>query len=528
MDEIINTTNVEPETKNSNAQVTDVNTEVVSVSPAEDTTNDAASNSSDDENVPIIKPIPQPTRIIPKDAIIGQNIILYGVPGCGKSHTIANEYCNDKEYDYPITSKRVVFHPDYAYADFVGQILPQTTSSSSIAYEFVAGPFTAILKEAIENPGTMYFLIIEEINRGNAPAIFGDVFQLLDRDNTGKSKYSIKNTDIATHIYMDEIDGSEASINATKNKDINIPANLTILATMNSADQNVFTLDTAFKRRWIMRCIKNDIRNCDYRDEYICSKNVTWSDFVEKINKEIIELSKGNFSNEDHRLGAFFVREEDLTDTKLFGEKVLMYLWCDVFKYNREAIFKPEYKTLEDLLTGFEENQFEVFNEDLSFDNTDYIPGSTLPGASGKKSTINLPDTYFYPTSSGYKTTIDLYEQIRSTIKKQIEALGTDEFIPCTTQKKPYIKFANKNGFDKRASGREYTSFAEFTMQKATLTIAIEPPITPTLSHLGKTTIDKNLTHPFRIKIKSSTANTSPEFAEVIKAIMESYNTVKK
>lgn len=170
----------------------------------------------------------------------GVNVLLYGVPGCGKSHEIKTKYCNDKKY-----MERVVFHPDYTYSDFVGQILPKT-DGVTISYPFTEGSFTTILRKAIHDPGHMYYLVIEEINRGNAPAIFGEVFQLLDRED-GTSEYGINNFDIARCVYGAGMEEEE----------IKIPGNLTILATMNTADQNVFTLDTAFKRRWSLRNIKN-------------------------------------------------------------------------------------------------------------------------------------------------------------------------------------------------------------------------------------------------------------------------------
>ena len=107
----------------------------------------------------------------------GRNVLLYGVPGVGKSHKINKEYCNDVKF-----MERVVFHPDYTYSDFVGQILPVLSEKTKkLEYSFVMGPFTKILKKAVMDLEHNYYLIIEEINRGNAPAIFGDVFQLLDR-----------------------------------------------------------------------------------------------------------------------------------------------------------------------------------------------------------------------------------------------------------------------------------------------------------------------------------------------------------
>lgn len=179
----------------------------------------------------------------------GSNILLYGVPGSGKSWTIENEYCKPETH-----IERLVFHPDYTNADFIGQILPVVDKDKQVTYDFVPGPFTNILHAAYNNPQKEYVLIIEEINRGNAPAIFGDVFQLLDRtvvEKTegniiypiGTSEYGITNENIAKCVYGN----SELKVR--------IPSNLSILGTMNTSDQNVFTLDTAFQRRWKMRLI---------------------------------------------------------------------------------------------------------------------------------------------------------------------------------------------------------------------------------------------------------------------------------
>lgn len=286
---------------------------------------------------------------------LGENIILYGVPGCGKSYTIKTEYCSNSNY-----IQRVVFHPDYTYSDFIGQILPVINKSydgrENISYKFMPGPFTIALKNAVNNMDEMHYLIIEEINRGNAPAIFGEVFQLLDREN-GESEYSITNFDIAEEVYGD------------KSHKIKIPYNLTILATMNTADQNVFTLDTAFKRRWKMRCIENNINGCAHAQNYICKRNVTWAEFANKINDKILDCAEGNISAEDTRFGAYFVKVNELDDASAFAEKVLMYLWNDAFKFDREKVFKTEYKSLEHLIKGFKENAFDVFVEDFNFDN---------------------------------------------------------------------------------------------------------------------------------------------------------------
>lgn len=316
----------------------------------------------------------------------GNNVLLYGVPGSGKSYKIEKEYCNDFKF-----MERVVFHPDYMNTDFVGQILPTVKGEGDdkeITYDFTPGPFTRVLKKAIENPGDHYYLVIEEINRGNAPAIFGEIFQLLDRDDDGKSSYEITNYNIANEVFNQ------------KEKPIYLPSNLHILATMNTADQNVFTLDTAFQRRWDMKMIENDVAKAEHASKSILDTSVTWERFNTVINDQIITSSAATLSSEDKRLGAYFVTEEILkyynkeenldyvvqkygiksSDTdkidktikdlnSRFGDKVIKYLWDDAFKFSRDELFDDEYKSLEKVLDTFNhsigEKRFNVFNQDI-------------------------------------------------------------------------------------------------------------------------------------------------------------------
>ncbi len=166
-------------------------------------------------------------------------IIYYGVPGCGKSNKIFEAL-----KDVPDFNKiRTIFHPEYTNADFIGQILPKS-DGEKISYQFTPGPFTEILARAYQKPEEHFYLVIEEINRGNAAAIFGDVFQLLDRDDSGKSQYPVHNKDLCEHLQKDEI---------------RLPANLSIIATMNTSDQNVFTLDNAFQRRFDMVLVRSGV-----------------------------------------------------------------------------------------------------------------------------------------------------------------------------------------------------------------------------------------------------------------------------
>lgn len=327
-------------------------------------------------NIPFVNdkenPFGQPTGQAPQRITGGRNILLYGVPGSGKSYTIGEQYCNDES-----RLERLVFHPDYTYSDFVGQILPNV-AEGNVSYEFTEGPFTRLLKKAYDNPGEEYFLIIEEINRGNAPAIFGEVFQLLDRDDAGNSEYGISNADIARIVYGDE------------SRKVRIPSNMSIIGTMNTSDQNVFTLDTAFQRRWNMRMIENDLNKVAYADEKILDTEVTWRRFNTVMNEIILKKNVRITSSEDKRLGAFFVRQSDLRfdpkendpdandderriamlQNSRFPEKVLKYLWDDAFKFSREDVFETsQYISLEDIVRKFRESQnngrFAIFKEEV-------------------------------------------------------------------------------------------------------------------------------------------------------------------
>lgn len=300
----------------------------------------------------------------------GYNKIYYGAPGCGKSYFVKNEIlassgvAKDKRF-------RTTFHPDYSNSDFVGQIMPKV-EGDKVTYLFNPGPFALALKRCYQTE-KMVYLVIEEINRGNASAIFGDLFQLLDRvkdsssDKYGESEYEI--TNINLQEYLKKELGKEFN-------SIKIPTNLTILATMNSSDQNVFTLDTAFKRRWAFEQISNDIdadTGHPYKNWFIPGSNITWAKFIKKINEKILEFKISNSSNEDKRLGKYFVTKDCLTETaKVIGDceaeannfayKVLEYLWNDVCKFNPEAMFDiSKNQTLEDLIEDFKKEQLNVF-----------------------------------------------------------------------------------------------------------------------------------------------------------------------
>ena len=338
---------------------------------------------------------------------IGSNVLLYGVPGSGKSWTIEHEYCKKGT-----NVERLVFHPDYTYSDFIGQILPNVDEEGQVSYKFTPGPFTNILHDAYNDPEKEYILIIEEINRGNAPAIFGEVFQLLDRKTelreadddgypVGTSEYGITNANIAKIVYGD-----------ARHK-VRIPSNLSIIGTMNTSDQNVFTLDTAFQRRWEMRLIENNFEHVDrtLADAEILDTGVTWQTFCTEINSIIVGNNARMTSAEDKRLGAYFVHLKDLMyndemgnlsdgeydalrkkeqagtiseqekdrlyairnamkQNRKFPEKVIKYLWDDAFKFNREIVFETTtYQSLEQVIRVFmyaeKINRFSMFKENV-------------------------------------------------------------------------------------------------------------------------------------------------------------------
>ncbi len=277
----------------------------------------------------------------------GENILLYGVPGVGKSYEIRRRYCDD-----PDRMERVVFHPDYTCADFIGQLLP-VLRGEELRYEFTPGPFTSALKKAWDRPGEEVFLVIEEINRGNAPAIFGELFQLLDRktqeggyppEEAGESEYAVTSYDIAEKVYGD------------RDQKVRIPSNMWILATMNTADQNVSPLDTAFQRRWSMRHIRNDVMGAGHAHERIQGSEIEWGAFALTVNELVTDIGRDMASSEDKRLGAYFVRRSELAADR-FPEKVLKYLWDDAFRMDRETVFQERFRSLEDVIEAYGEAQ---------------------------------------------------------------------------------------------------------------------------------------------------------------------------
>ena len=278
-------------------------------------------------------------KLIKKDGqkINSQNTIYYGSPGTGKSHK-ADEITNGKDV------KKVTFHPDYDYHSFVGGYKP-TMNGDKIAYKFVPQIITKIYVDAWKNLVSTdetkpFYLQIEEINRGNCAEIFGDLFQLLDRKSDGSSRYEIT-AEEELYKYLLSADGFGGDHEGIKDGKLRFPNNLKIIATMNTSDQSLFPMDSAFKRRWDWIYVPIDY-NCSFSDFTIKLDNgkaFEWLSFLKIINEEIFEITK----SQDKQIGNWFIDAQNsgkVITESTFVNKVIFYLWNDVFKDEENTIFK--------------------------------------------------------------------------------------------------------------------------------------------------------------------------------------------
>lgn len=319
-------------------------------------------------NSKIVKsPLDEPTQVI-----------YYGAPGTGKSFTI-----DDKTDDG--NSVRTTFHPDSDYASFVGAYKPTMENvpinsiygesvqfatgknghpgtEKKIVYKYVPQAFLKAYVAAWSNLDTPYFLIIEEINRGNCAQIFGDLFQLLDRNNAGSSSYAIHADEDITQFLSDDDKGFASLSDDQKDairafvlykdngkaqavgqdilngKLLLLPPNLYIWATMNTSDQSLFPIDSAFKRRWNWKYMPIEYHPIDKKTQqpidwkFQIGDNIySWGQFLSKINPEIYTLTESS----DKQMGYFFAKADNATgiiSEDVFLNKVLFYLWTDVFK----------------------------------------------------------------------------------------------------------------------------------------------------------------------------------------------------
>lgn len=293
---------------------------------------------------------------------VPRQIIYFGAPGTSKSYTL------NKDAEKIANQERVTFYPGYSYQQFVGTYKP-FMDGDKISYKFVPGPLLRLLEKALkaEKKGVAqqqegstadqqnetaqmqepekFLLIVEELNRAEAAAVFGDLFQLLDRDSTGKSEYPISvSEDLKQYLRRgtdktDEKDrGVWADVPEDEQKKLYFPSNFYIWATMNSADQGVFPLDTAFKRRWDFKYFGIN----DAADKLTNDNQKFWNNLRTTINEALQE--KLNL-NEDKLLGPFFMKVENINEQTFwerFCSKVLLYLYEDAVRLNRNRIFQDK------------------------------------------------------------------------------------------------------------------------------------------------------------------------------------------
>lgn len=295
--------------------------------------------------------------------------IRFGAPGTGKSFSIKEivrvSYPNYKEDDANPFVLRTTIHGEYSYFDFVGSIMP-ASKNGVVSYQFTEGIFTKALIRAMLNKDNDVYLIIEEMSRGDIASIFGDIFQLLDRNEEGESVYRIDNSLISEQLIK---------YGVKNNGKIYLPSNLHIVGTVNTSDQNVNVLDTAFKRRFsfVYESVKpkyddetgNILNSAEFT---LKNKTFEWNQFYLAVNQFIV--SKLDLS-EDKQLGQFFVKfNENVDVNEIIKNKVLNYLWDDVQNASMSdggTIFKENIKAFSALYDKFdsETDAAEIFSEEF-------------------------------------------------------------------------------------------------------------------------------------------------------------------
>ncbi|MDD2863575.1 MAG: winged helix-turn-helix domain-containing protein [Methylococcales bacterium] len=303
---------------------------------------------------------------------IYQQKILFGSPGTGKSHKIDKQIIpNDLNIFNPENVIKTVFHPEYTYGDFVGKLMPITVGGN-VQYKFYEGHFLKALSQAYkniiaaqDNDGEIekVALVIDEINRGNSAAIFGTIFQLLDRNPDGWSSYEVsvneiifnrlfelcdlkeslkKQGKVISYKFGDEeIEASELQNKLNchfENRTIKIPPNLSILASMNTSDSSIYYMDSAFKRRWEWEFIDVD-SNTVSADGVAFENRDDWIKFVSKLNTFIKSNHKSIRGIEDKQIGHFFITDEQILKSSV-QNKLMFFLWDSVFNRDKKPLVK--------------------------------------------------------------------------------------------------------------------------------------------------------------------------------------------
>lgn len=276
--------------------------------------------------------------------IKGNNVIYYGAPGTGKSYHVDQII---KTID-PAYYERVTFHPDYDHTSFVGGYRPKTIKNESgktdIVYEFVPQAFSRIYTRAWKNLKKPHYLVIEEINRGNCAEIFGDIFQLLDRE----SNYTVSPSEEFQEYLITQFDNNKSHEGISRG--LKIPPNLFVYATMNTSDQSLFPMDSAFKRRWeweyVPICYNQEYEegkenpSYNFLIELPDGSKYRWIDFIAKINNN--HIKDNPILGMDKCIGNYFIKpkEDANISLKTFINKVVFYLWNDVFKDEENSVFE--------------------------------------------------------------------------------------------------------------------------------------------------------------------------------------------
>lgn len=277
--------------------------------------------------------------------------IYFGNPGSGKSYKVETETKGKKVF-------RTTFHPDSDYSTFVGTYKPES-DGDTIRYAFVPQTFTNAYIEAYKDIDTPVYLIIEEINRGNCAQIFGDLFQLLDRGADGFSEYSINaDKDLRDYIRCElaTYNGIDTDPEGIKDGKLRLPPNLHILATMNTSDQSLFPMDSAFKRRWDWEYVPIQYKGAtsDSFTITLSDKKFRWIDFLKAVNDRIRRTTE----SEDKQLGNYFIKSD--IDEAEFKSKVMFYLWSEVCK--------DEYLTEQNFMRSMTKNSIEKLNSEKPTD----------------------------------------------------------------------------------------------------------------------------------------------------------------
>lgn len=323
------------------------------------------------EDFPLIEPINE--REIKQYDL---NRIVFGAPGTGKSNLLKNDCEELITTSNGGSYERVTFYPDYTYSNFVGTYKPITSETGTeILYKFIPGPYLRVYVAALKNPEKPHILLIEEINRAKVASVFGDMFQLLDRNDLGESEYAVHTSEDVKRFLTEELQEISDRFN-----EIKLPSNMFIWATMNSADQGVFPIDTAFKRRWSFEYL-----GINETDELV-NVNVTlgkdqnevevnWNTLRKAINEKLLMECK---VNEDKLMGPYFLSknvfkaddDQKIIDQenfrKAFKNKVLMYLYEDAARQHRTKLFpgcdSSRYSTV---CETFDEIGIHIFGPDM-------------------------------------------------------------------------------------------------------------------------------------------------------------------